>query len=79
MTAAGSIAAGLTLVKVNIGIFAILAVAVAVLSQSPPGWLWRTARYAAGGGALLFPFYCSVTPRAAIFTFMLRYTNCTSG
>jgi hypothetical protein len=56
MTAAGSIAAGLTLVKVNIGIFAILAVALAVLSQSPPGWLWRTARYAAGGGALLFPF-----------------------
>ena len=56
MTTAGSIAAGLTLVKVNLGIFAILAVAVAVLSQSPPGWLWRTARYAAGGGALLLPF-----------------------
>ena len=56
MTAAGSIAAALTLVKVNIGIFAILAVALAVLFQSPPGWFWRTAKYAAGGGALLLPF-----------------------
>jgi hypothetical protein len=55
LTAAGSIAAALTLVKVNIGIFAVLAVALTVLLQSPPGWFWRTAKYAAAGGALLLP------------------------
>ena len=55
MAAAGSIAAALTLIKINIGIFAILAVALAILFQSPPGWFWRTAKYAAGGGALLLP------------------------
>src|ERR1035437_7086513 len=56
MTAAGSIAAALTLIKINIGIFAILAVALAILFQSPPGWFWRTAKYATGGAALLLPF-----------------------
>ncbi len=55
MAAAGCIAAGLTLVKINIGIFAILAVALAILFQSPHGWLWRTARYAAAGVAILLP------------------------
>jgi 4-amino-4-deoxy-L-arabinose transferase-like glycosyltransferase len=44
MTAAGSIAAALTLVKVNIGIFALLAVAMAVLFQATPGWLSRLAK-----------------------------------
>jgi hypothetical protein len=56
LAAAGSIAAALTLIKVNIGIFAILAVALAVLFQSPAGWFWRAAKYAAAGGALLLPF-----------------------
>jgi len=56
MAAAGSLAAALTLVKVNIGIFAILAVAVAILFQSPPAWFWRIARYAAGGASLVLPF-----------------------
>jgi hypothetical protein len=56
MTAAGSIAAALTLIKINIGIFAMLAIALAILFQSPPGWFGRTAKYAAGGAALLLPF-----------------------
>jgi hypothetical protein len=56
MTAAGAIAAALTLVKVNIGIFAILAVALAVLYQAPARWFGRAAKYAAGGAALVLPF-----------------------
>jgi hypothetical protein len=56
MAAAGSLAAALTLIKINIGIFAILAVALAILFQAPTGWLWRTAKYATGGAALLLPF-----------------------
>src|SRR5450759_3780991 len=56
MAAAGSLAAALTLVKVNIGIFAILAVAVTILFQSPPTWFWRMAQCAAGGAALVLPF-----------------------
>jgi hypothetical protein len=56
MAAAGSLAAALTLVKVNIGIFAILAAAVAILVQSPPTWFWRMAKYAAGCAALVLPF-----------------------
>ena len=56
MTAAGSLAAALTLVKVNIGIFAILAVALAVAFQAPPGWFSRLAKYAAGAAAMLLPF-----------------------
>src|SRR5450759_2028640 len=56
MAAAGSLAAALTLVKVNIGIFAILAVAVTILFQSPPTWFWRIAQYAAGAAALVLPF-----------------------
>ena len=56
LAASGSIAAALTLVKVNIGIFAILAVALAILFQSPPAWLWRAAKLAVGGAAFLLPF-----------------------
>ncbi len=56
MAAAGSLAAALTLIKINIGIFAILAVALAVLFQSPAAWFSRAAKYAAGTGALLLPF-----------------------
>jgi len=55
MTVAGSIAAALTLVKVNIGIFAILGVALAVSFQSPSVWYWSIARYTIGGGAFLLP------------------------
>jgi hypothetical protein len=56
MAAAGFIAAALTLIKINIGIFAILAVALAILFQSPRGWFWRILRYGAGGASLLLPF-----------------------
>ncbi len=56
MAAAGSLAAALALIKVNIGIFAILAVALTVLFQSPPARLCRAAEYAAAGSALLLPF-----------------------
>src|ERR1039458_7517250 len=56
MAAAGSLAAALTLLKVNIGNFPIFAVALAILFQSPPGWFWRTTKYATGGAALLLPF-----------------------
>jgi hypothetical protein len=56
MAAAGVLAAALTLVKVNIGIFAILAVALSVLFQSPRGWFWRAAKYTAAIAALLLPF-----------------------
>ena len=56
MAAAGSLAAALTLIKVNIGIFAIFAVALAILFQTPPGWFWRSTKYATGGAALLLPF-----------------------
>lgn len=56
LAASGSIAAALTLVKVNIGIFAILAVALAILFQAPPARFWRIAKYAVGIAALLLPF-----------------------
>ena len=54
--AAGSLAAALTLVKINIGIFAILAVALVVLFQAPQSWFSRLAKYAAAAAALLLPF-----------------------
>ena len=53
---AGSLAAALTLVKINIGIFAILAVALVVLFQAPESWFSRLAKYAAAAAALLLPF-----------------------
>jgi hypothetical protein len=56
MASAGALAAALMLVKVNIGIFAVLAAALAVLFQSPPAWFWRAAKYAACTSALLLPF-----------------------
>ena len=56
LAAAGALAAALVLIKINIGIFTILSVALAVLFQTPRVPVWRAMKWAAGAGALLLPF-----------------------
>jgi hypothetical protein len=53
---AGALPAALLLVKINIGIFAAAAVAVAMLKHSERGPLINAARSLAGVGAMLLPF-----------------------
>jgi hypothetical protein len=53
---AGVLPAALLLVKVNIGIFAILAVSLAMLCHVPRGRFVTAARYLAGGASLALPF-----------------------
>ncbi len=53
---AGALPAALLLVKVNIGIFAAMAVAIAMLNHVPRGPVANALRYLAGGAAAIFPF-----------------------
>jgi hypothetical protein len=52
---AGALPAALMLVKINIGIFAILAVSLAMLYHVPQGRLVTILRYLAGGASLVLP------------------------
>ncbi len=56
LAAAGSVAACLLLIKVNVGIFAIVAITLALVFQSGREWWFRAARAAAGLAALALPF-----------------------
>ena len=56
MVIAGVCAAGLTLIKVNIGVFAIATIALALVFQMPTSMFWRLLRFAAAGAALVMPF-----------------------
>jgi hypothetical protein len=53
---AGALPAALLLVKINIGIFAVLAAALALLYHVPQVRLVRIARYLAGAASLVLPF-----------------------
>lgn len=55
MVLVGMLVAALTLVKVNIGVFAILAAALAIIFQLPPDGLLRAGRYVVGLVALILP------------------------
>ncbi len=53
MFALGGLAAGLLLIKVNIGIYVLAALALVLLSQGPPGWPFARALGVSVGGRLL--------------------------
>ena len=55
MVLVGMLVAALALIKVNIGIFVILAAALAIVFQLPPNGLVRAGRYAVGVVALILP------------------------
>jgi hypothetical protein len=56
LAAAGSLAACLMLIKVNLGIFAAMSVALAIVFQGPAGRLTRMARIAAAAAAIASPY-----------------------
>lgn len=54
---AGAIAAGLALLKINLGAFATLSLLLVILTVSNPGRLIRAARICVAAVAVLFPFF----------------------
>jgi hypothetical protein len=55
MITLGSLVGMLLLIKVNIGIFVLASLALALLAQGPPGRIGRALGYAVSGGCILLP------------------------